>query len=117
VKVYLSGPISGQATYLVEFAAAAARVRAAGHEPLSPIDIPACATETCLGERPVDAALRSDEYVHAWACYLRYDLAAMLLKCDAIYLLPGWANSEGAFLEFQVARAMKFKIFWPEDFR
>lgn len=45
---------------------------------------------------------------------MRIDLKA-LCDCDAIYLLRGWENSEGAMAEFNVARALKLKIIFQVE--
>jgi hypothetical protein len=34
----------------------------------------------------------------------------MMLKCDEIYVMPGWESSKGANLEIQVAAACGLKI-------
>jgi hypothetical protein len=40
----------------------------------------------------------------------------MLLACDWIVLLPGWAQSKGACLELEVADACGLEVFeWIED--
>lgn len=41
----------------------------------------------------------------SWADYLRYDLK-ILVDCDAIFLLDGWEESEGANLEYHVAQRL-----------
>lgn len=49
---------------------------------------------------------------HEWACwadYLRADLPR-LATCEAIYLLPGWEQSQGAMLEIHVARALGLSL-------
>lgn len=42
---------------------------------------------------------------HGVACYLRADLAHLLLYCEGVYVLYGWETSVGARLEVQVAAA------------
>jgi hypothetical protein len=44
-----------------------------------------------------------------WSAYLRRDLLAML-DCEGIALLPGWALSRGASLEYQIAMALDFEL-------
>lgn len=39
-----------------------------------------------------------------------------LVQCDAIVLLPGWRNSRGASIEFELARGLEFAFFeMPPD--
>ena len=45
---------------------------------------------------------------------MRIDIKA-LCDCDAIYLLRGWEMSEGANVEYNVARALKLKIIFEVD--
>jgi len=49
-----------------------------------------------------------------WAQYLRMDLG-QLLECDAIYLLKGWHHSNGAQLEYHVARTLNMIIYDEGD--
>lgn len=42
--------------------------------------------------------------------YLRVDVGVMAERCNAIYFLPGWQNSAGARLEWQVAKGLGFDI-------
>ena len=46
--------------------------------------------------------------------YLRDAIVAML-ECDAIVMLPGWANSRGACIERAVAHACGLKIYPSVD--
>lgn len=97
VKVYLSGPISLGETLSADqvakniqaFHDAAAELRAAGYEVLSPVE----------GGR-AEAS---------WADYLRYDLA-MVLAVEAIVVLPLWEKSRGACLECHVGRELGMPI-------
>jgi hypothetical protein len=51
-----------------------------------------------------------------WEDYMRGSLG-LLLDCDGIILLPGWVHSDGAVLEFQVAKKLKMEIFhYDPDF-
>lgn len=47
---------------------------------------------------------------HSWECWLKADLKVML-NCDAICLLPNWADSRGVRLEHSVAKALGFREF------
>jgi len=45
--------------------------------------------------------------------YLRADLA-MLAKCDAIAMLPGWRRSRGALLEYVIAHELRLDVYDAE---
>lgn len=110
MRVYIAGPIAGYPdANRAAFAAAAQRLRQAGHEPLNPHDIPPFAHP---GDCPPGVP-GSDSEHHTAPCHLRADLVGML-GCDAITLLPGWVHSSGAFLEFSVARATGLRIYFED---
>ena len=48
---------------------------------------------------------------------LAKDISAILLECDAIFLLDGWEKSAGAKLEKHVAEVIDIDIFYEEEFR
>lgn len=49
-----------------------------------------------------------------WHVHLRRDIAA-LVKCDAIYMLPGWKESKGARLEHHIASELGMKVMLDEN--
>lgn len=75
------------------FEAAEKIVSAAGYEPVSPHRAPKLET---------------------WKDYMRYDIK-LLMDCDAIAMLPGWVNSKGAKLEFEIAHALGLNIWGIHD--
>lgn len=75
------------------FHAAAKQLRAKGYTVFNPAEINADAVDV----------------IRPWAWYMRKDLAE-LVKCEAIYLLPGWENSKGATLEMHVAERLGMTI-------
>lgn len=86
-KIYLSGPITG---YDMEerrktFDAAAALIADMGMKAVNPMD----------------------GYVEGmdWEECMREDIAK-LVRCDGIAMLPGWEDSKGARLEFDIAMAL-----------
>ena len=88
---YLAGPMDGMPDYnRGTFAAAALSLRKAGHTVYSPAEhyLRGCQRET----------------------YLRKGLMEML-KCDRIVMLPGWADSEGASLEYRTAVAVGIFVY------
>lgn len=87
MRVYISGPMTGYPEFnFPAFRAAAARLRADGHEVEDP------------SAKGVIAGW-------AWADYLRHDLR-VLSDCEAIYTLEGWEQSKGARLEMHVAKEL-----------
>ncbi len=68
------------------FHAAATELRAQGHHVENPAEINADTTTP-------------------WLECMRTDLA-LLVTCDAVYLLPGWQNSRGARIEQSVAAGL-----------
>jgi len=97
MRVYLAGPMTGLPDYnYPAFRAAAKRLRAAGYTVANPADNPKPVCDTWLG-------------------YMRMGIK-QLVQCDAIVLLPGWRNSRGASIEFELARGLEFAFFeMPPD--
>lgn len=90
-KIYLAGPMTGVPDYnYPAFHAAAARLRALGHEVLNPAENPAPACGT-------------------WQGYMRMSLV-QLVQCEAIVLLPGWAESKGALIERKLAQVLGMDV-------
>lgn len=88
--LYLAGPMTGQPDHnYPAFNAAAARLRADGYTVANPAE-----------------AGKVDGW--EWADYVKRGLRAML-HCDGVALLPGWHESRGARLEYDVAHALKMR--------
>jgi hypothetical protein len=67
--------------------------------------------EGCIVLNP--AEIHGDEN-WSWSQWMREALK-MLLLARSIVLLPGWRESQGAALEFEVAFALGLSIeYWPE---
>lgn len=92
-KIYISGPISGRdlETQRRAFSDAAKAAALLGFEPVNPFEngLPACVP---------------------WEDHMRADIK-MLLDCQAILMLPGWKDSEGACTEFMIAHTLKMKTY------
>lgn len=97
MKIYLSGKISDLPPEEVraKFAQAADQIRALGHEPVSPLD-------------------SGIDYGDKWEKHIAADIA-MLLGCDAIYLLKDWKESKGARIEKAVANECQKSIYLQPD--
>lgn len=83
MTVYLAGPITGDAGYRMKFAAVAHKVENAdsGISVLNPAILP--------------EGLHRVEYMSI--------CLPMLLRADAVFLLPGWRSSGGARIEKELA--------------
>jgi hypothetical protein len=92
-KVYISGAISGLPIQAViaKFQAAEEKLRRFGLEPINPL----------YNGLPVEAE---------WAEHVGKDVG-MLLKCDAVYLLPDGKQSRGSRIEVAVARVQQMPLF------
>jgi len=89
--IYVSGPMTGMPDLnFPAFHAAAAMLRAQGHDVRNPAEV---------GEVPG----------MTWEHYMRKDLR-MLCDCTAIYLLPGWEKSKGAHLELHIAHRLGMEV-------
>ena len=83
IKIYIAGPMTGKAEYnRPAFALAEKNLRAAGYRVINPAVMP--------------TDLDREDYMPI--------CLAMLERCDAIYLLDGWQESEGARVEVEYAR-------------
>lgn len=91
MKIFICGPMTGYPEFnFPAFHEAAIRLTRLGHEVENP-----AATGIVEG--------------YEWSDYLRSSLA-QLVKCEAVYVLPGWAGSKGANLELTVAEGLDMMI-------
>lgn len=104
-RIYLSGPITSDPDHRAHFAQAAQVVIEQGNDPINPIDIgPGCKDFSCLEHDPP-----AGEGKHTWSCYMKADVAAMVL-CDGVVLLKGWEKSPGAQAEQFIARMLRIPV-------
>ena len=89
MKVYISGKITGNINYVNQFKKAEESLTLAGHTVLNPIK---------------NLGFSYKDYIDMGLCEL--------MKCDAIYLLEGWKESEGAYLEYTYANTVGMKVFF-----
>lgn len=95
MKLYISGPITGNPHYEDDFETAEYKLREAGYQVFNPAAVP-------LPERESD---------RSWAAYMRRDLSLIMRRdADGIALLPGWADSKGSNLEVQIAKIYKIPV-------
>jgi len=85
MKIYIAGPMSGIKDYNhPAFHAMAAKLRAEGHDVVSP------------------AELITDENYTTWIAAMRVCIAA-LMTCDRVEKIEGWSKSKGACIEVDLA--------------
>lgn len=95
-RVYVSGPMTGLPGHnFPAFDEAARRLRKAGYDVHNP-------------------ATKGNPPGWTWNDFMRYDIEKMM-RCDAIFLLPGWHRSNGARLEYQIAKRLGFKVLTERD--
>lgn len=111
MKKYVSGKIAGlaEADYREAFARACALVMSEGDTPVNPLEVQACETEDCQPYGTSAERLANGQYLHTWACYLKYDIIAML-DCGGIVMVPNWKTSKGANFELDVAEKCGLKV-------
>lgn len=104
-SIYIAGPMSGHMNYnYPAFHAAARCLRQLGLTIISP-------AEDDKG-RPLNPPTLGAAKPHAE--YMR-DGLNKLLRCEAIYMLPGWQHSKGATLEHDVAKACGMTMLYAEQ--
>ena len=90
MRIYISGAISSDINYQEKFEKAAMELKAAGHTPISPKDLPLGLTQ---GE------------------YMQLD-HLLIGFADAVYMLPDWMDSIGAKIEYEIAQKSGKKVFF-----
>ena len=85
MKVYISGAITGTDDYMARFAAAEKVITEAGYTAVNPAKINSNLPE----------GTTYDEYMKLSMCLLE--------MCNAIYMLDGWQESNGANMELKYA--------------
>jgi nucleoside 2-deoxyribosyltransferase len=83
-RIYLAGPMTGKPDLnFPAFHHMAAQLRSQGFEVVNPAEV-------------------NPDQTMPWEECMRRDIAE-LVRCDYIYLLPGWEQSKGATLEHHIA--------------
>lgn len=93
MKIYISGAISGLPIEQAKkaFAEIEAAIVRSGHTAVNPMTLP-------------------HDHNKSYANYMREDIVA-LMGCNAVVVLPGWEQSEGANLEIQIALILNIKTY------
>lgn len=95
-RVYISGKMSGVPNFnKPKFDEAKGFLKSMGYEVVSPAD---------------NGVVDSFE----WSDYMRVDIA-LLMYCDAIYMLDDHEESKGAAIELQVARSVGLDVMYQVD--
>lgn len=103
-RIYISGPMTGLPdNNFPAFDEAAAALRACGYEVVNPAEIDPGVSVDVVGK----AAF--------WQACMRADIRA-LCDCDALALLPGWQDSDGAHLELHLAHRLGLCIGTVQEF-
>jgi hypothetical protein len=104
-KVYIAGPMTGLPRFNIPaFERAAKRLRAAGYEVISPVELDSEAIRSeALASK--DGAMPASGKIggETWGEILARDVRVIADTVDAIVVLPGWNKSRGARLEVFVA--------------
>lgn len=96
MRIYVSGPITHDPHFREHFQEHAQKLRDKGHTVLDP-------------------TVWDREKVHlSYDEYMKLDLT-MLEVCNAIYMLPGWADSKGAKQELDRAAQLGLRIFYADQ--
>lgn len=104
-RIYIAGPMTGiELRNFPAFHAAAAALRAQGHDVVNPAEINGGADEvtTC-------AAMTPEQLQAHWRACMRNDIT-QLVTCDGILMLPGWQKSKGATLEHHIAVSLGLEV-------
>jgi hypothetical protein len=113
MKIYLAGPMRGiQEFNFPAFYAAAAKLRAEGHEVFSPAerDNEKHGTDISKGNATGDEGLAALQHGFNLREALGADLAWICAHAQAVALLPGWQTSKGATAERAAGVALGLEI-------
>lgn len=103
MKVYVAGPMRGKPFFnFPAFDAAASRLRAAGWTVFNPAE-----HDRESGFEPDERGADLGDFDLGAA--FRWDVER-ILESDSLHMLPGWRSSEGALLEYSIARMIGTQV-------
>lgn len=96
LKVYISGPVTGNKEYKEQFGSMSYLLKREGHGAVNPVQI----------MEPVRRVLDYKTILNA-------DLE-LLEGCDAVLFMPGWEDSKGCKKEYDKALRLGLKMFYTD---
>ena len=96
MKVYISGPVTGNKDYKEQFGSMSYLLKREGHGAVNPVQI----------MEPVRGVLD-------YKTILQADLE-LLEGCDAILFMSGWDNSKGCKKEYDKAERLGLKMYFAD---
>jgi hypothetical protein len=116
LKIYISGPMTGYKDYnYPKFEKIADKLRKKGYDVVNPSSEvkPMLSNGKEVTVDELHEMINNGEISEkeAWRCFLRGDVVALMIKCNAIYMLKNWKNSKGARMERTNAKRMDFEYF------
>lgn len=104
--IYLAGPMRGKPLYnFPEFDRYARQLSSEGWDVISPAQMDRDAGFDPETSEPSQAFIREA---------ISRDLQAIIDRCDAVALMPGWASSSGAMVEYHLAKFLGLSIVYLE---
>ena len=92
MKIYIAGKITGNKNYKQKFRKAEKFLRKLGHSVMNPAWI-------------------VPSYEFRWEDYMQIS-SMMQARCNAVYFLKGWKQSEGAKIEFKRCHQLEQKAYF-----
>ena len=95
MKIYIAGKITGDKNYKIKFKRAEKLLRSLGHSVMNPAWI-----------------APSDDFT--WTDYMQIS-GMMQARCNAVYFLKDWKDSEGAKIEFKRCHQLNQTAFFEDS--
>ena len=93
MKIYISGKITGTIKpAIIEFKEAEIKLQNLGYETRNPL-------------------IPSESFDETWEFYMKRSIK-MMMECDGICMLPNWKQSNGAIIEYGLAKKLNYFIIY-----